>query len=190
MKRLFVAVLCYVMCAGATAVCAQVAPSADHRQLSLTLGGMASVFQPDYAGGGIAQASPNRLFGIGGYADVRFTRWVQVEAEARWLRLNQFMNIHQDNYLIGPRLPIHTFGRITPYGKILFGMGHMNFENGQTSCRCSDIAYGGGADVQLTKRLSWRAIDFEYQQYPDWYVLQTSQLHPYGFSMGVGYKLF
>lgn len=179
-----------MMCAGALCACAQVVPSATQRQLSLTLGGMGSIFQPDYMGGGVAKASPQHLVGIGAYLDLRLSRWVQVEGEARLLRFNQYHNIYQDNYLIGPRLPIHTFGRITPYAKVLFGFSNMNFEYNATTCHCADIAYGGGADVQLTKRLSLRAFDFEYQQYPNWYVLQTSQLHPYGASVGIGYKIF
>ncbi len=191
MRRIFVAFWACMMCAGSVAARAQVAPSATRPEFSITAGGLFSAFQPDYGGGGIAEASPNRLYGFGAYADMRIRRWVQLEAEGRWLRLNQYLNINQDNYLIGPRVPISTyFGRVTPYGKILFGISHMNFEFGQTSCRCATIAYGGGADVQLTKRVSWRAIDFEYQQWPNWYALQTSQLHPYGFSTGIGYKLF
>ena len=191
MRRLFVALLSSVMCAGAAAACAQVVPSATRSQLSFTVGGMGSIFQPDYAGGGVAQAGPKRLVGIGAYADLKLTRWVQLEGEARLLRFNEFHNIYQDNYLIGPRVPIHTYyGRITPYGKVLFGFTNMNFEYNVTKCRCSTIAYGGGADVALTNRLSLRAIDFEYQQFPNWYVQQTSQLHPYGFSVGIGYKVF
>ncbi|MDE3186085.1 MAG: hypothetical protein KGM96_01010 [Acidobacteriota bacterium] len=191
MRRLFAFLLISLMCAGAAAVCAQAVPSAFRSQRSFTVGGMGSIFQPDYAGGGVAQAGPNRLVGIGAYADLKLTRWVQVEGEARLLRFNEFHNIYQDNYLIGPRVPIHTYlGRITPYGKVLFGFTNMNFEYNVTTCRCSTIAYGGGADVALTNRLSLRAIDFEYQQFPNWYVQQTSQLHPYGFSVGFGYKVF
>lgn len=190
MRRLFVALLAFLMCAGVSAARAQVAPSATRPQLSVTAGGLGSIFQPDYGGGGIAAASPNHLYGLGAYVDVRVRRWVQFEAEGRWLRFNQYLGINQDNYLIGPRIPIHTYGRITPYGKVLIGVGNMNFEFSRTSCRCVAIAYGGGADVQLTNRLSWRAIDFEYQQWPNWYALQTSQLHPYGFSTGIGYKIF
>ena len=77
------------------------------------MGGLGSVFQPDYAGG---YAAPNRTYGVAAYADMRFTRWVQVEAEGRWLPFNEYLGIKQDNYLIGPRAspfsalaaPLHT----------------------------------------------------------------------------------
>src|SRR5579863_9688131 len=89
-----------ILLAGATYCGAQVAPSATGRQLRIDAGGMGSLFSPDYG--------PNRLAGVGAYVDIRFTRWVQVEAEGRWLRYNQYANIYQDNYLIGLREPIHT----------------------------------------------------------------------------------
>ena len=58
------------------------------------LGGLGSMFQPDYAGEGIAQTSPNRLYGVGAYVDARFSRWVQIEGEGRWLRYNEYLGIN------------------------------------------------------------------------------------------------
>jgi hypothetical protein len=191
MKRSAWVFLVYLMCAGAAMAGAQVQASATRGTFNMNVGAMASDFQPDYAGGGIAQASPYRLYGAGAYLDVRFSRWVQLEAEWRWQRFHQYVGIHQDNYLIGPRVPIHTFfGRVTPYGKVLFGFTHMTFEFNETECRCQTIAYGGGADVRLDDRWTLRAVDFEYQQFPSWYQLQNAQLHPYGVSVGIAYRVF
>jgi hypothetical protein len=191
MRRTVWVLLGLLMGAGTTVAGAQVQPSATRGTASVQVGVMGSGFQPDYSGGGVAQASPYWLFGAGTYVDVRFRRWVQLEAEGRWMRFHEYTNIYQDNYLIGPRVPIHTFfGRVTPYGKVLFGFTHMNFEFSQTNCRCQTIAYGGGADVQLDHRWTLRAIDFEYQQLPSWYQLQNSQLHPYGVSVGLSYRIF
>jgi hypothetical protein len=181
-----VVLFCILFAAGAAR--AQVVPSATSGHLSLTAGGLASVFQPDYAGFGVAQTAPNRLYGIGAFVDVRFSRWFQVEGEGRWQRFNEFEGINQDNYLIGPRLPIHRFQFLhaTPYVKVLGGMARMNFEDNDAWGRFTDIAYGGGVDFRLTKRFSARG-DFEYQQWPKWL---TSSLYPYGASVGVGYKIF
>lgn len=191
MRRSAWVLLGVALMAGASLARAQVNPAARRGAFRMDVGAMGSVFQPDYAGGGIAQSSPNRLFGLGTYVDLRFRRWIQIEAEGRWERFNQYIDIHQDNYLIGPRVPIHTFfGHVTPYGKVLFGFTNMNFEFGETSCRCQTIAYGGGADVSLDNHWTLRAVDFEYQQLPSWYQLQTSQLHPYGVSAGISYRLF
>jgi hypothetical protein len=158
---------------------AQVAPSAYARQFSLTAGGLASAFQPDYG--------PTYLYGVGAYIDVKFTRWAQVEAEGRWLRFNQYANIYEDNYLIGPRVPIRRIWKANTYAKVLGGYGIMNFEYNFAHGRFYNIAFGGGADIKLTKRISWRAIDAEYQVWPDW--VQGS-LKPYGLSTGVSYRVF
>jgi hypothetical protein len=189
MRRFIVLALMCLISAGTLTARAQVAPSATRQQLSLTAGGLGSLFQPDYAGSLIAQTSPNHLYGVGAYVDVKFRRWFQLEGEARWLRFNEYLDINEDNYLIGPRLPIHHFRllRATPYAKVLFGMGKMNFEYNYAYGHFTDIAYGGGVDIQATKRISIRAFDFEYQQWPNWV---GGTLSPYGGSVGIGYKFF
>jgi len=186
-KRSILALISILFAAGAASAGAQVVPSATRGQFTLTVGGLGSVFQPDYAGFGVAQTAPNRLYGVGAFVDAKFTRWVQIEGEGRWLRFNEFESINEDNYLIGPRLPIHHFKfmNATPYGKVLIGFGRMNFENNDAWGRFTDIAYGGGVDFKLTKRFSARG-DFEYQQWPSWL---NSTLYPYGASVGVGYQI-
>lgn len=186
-KRSLVALFLFVIPAGAVFARAQVVPSATKGQFTLTAGALGSVTQPDYAGGGFAQTSPNRLYGIGAFVDLRFSRWVQVEAEGRWSRFNEFEQIYQDNYLIGPRVPIHTFHfmRATPYGKVLVGEAKMNFEQGLLYGHFTDIAYGGGIDFKLTNRVNARG-DFEYQQWPYWF---SGPLYPYNVSAGVSYRI-
>ena len=182
-------------------------PSATKSRVSLTVGGLASAFQPDYDAeynGNWVEASPYRLYGFGTYVDVKFSRWVQIEGEARWLRFNQFDNIYQDNYLIGPRIPIHHFHflRATPYAKALIGYAHMGLGNvyigdglfvNLKSGDFTDLAFGGGVDLKLTKRFSIRAFDFEYQDYPKFIEdkgKNLGPLYPYGASVGIGYKIF
>ena len=150
---------------------------------------MGSVFQPDYAGGIGPETSSQRLFGLGVYGDLKFTRWVQLEGEMRWLRFNSFIDITEDNYLIGPRVPIHEFRwkHATPYGKALIGMGKMNFAYNSAYGHFFDVALGGGVDLQLTKHISVRPFDFEYQFWPNWV---NGTLKPYGGSAGIAYKIF
>jgi hypothetical protein len=195
-SSLFFSILLF---AGAIAAGAQVVPTATGRQVSITAGGMASIFQPDFAqqccaqtGYYIASASNQPLFGVGAYVDVRLRRWVQIEAEGRWQRFNQFQGIYQDNYLIGPRLPVYRFWKATVYGKALGGFSKMNYGydfygNPIGTGRYTDFAFGGGVDVKLTKHISLRAADVEYQYYPWW---GDSKLSPYGASVGIGYKIF
>lgn len=161
---------------------AQSAASAYHREYSIYAGGEGSVFQPDYADRGVAEASPQRLYGIGAFGDVRFNRWAQVEAEARWLRFNEYLGIYQNTYSIGPRIPIvENFHRMTPYGKVLIGWGTMANLSGKALA----ITYGGGIDYHLYRRFNVRG-DFEYQE---WHVTPDN-LWPYGVSVGVSYRIF
>jgi len=172
---------CMMIAAVATPVYAQVMPSAYEHQPKLIAGGFGSVFQPDYAGNGVAQASPNPLIGIGAFVDYKINRLIGVEAEGNWLHFNQYIGITETTYLIGPKVNIHDFGRFTPYGKVLVGMGGGSFLDGHTTV----LAYGGGADYNLSSHWMLRAGDFEFQQ---WFV--TPQLHPYGGSVGIAYKIF
>lgn len=181
MKRTIDFFFCIMLAAITLPACAQVVPSASSHQPKLTAGAFGSIFQPDYAGNGIAQSSPNPLFGVGGYVDARFSRWLGIEAEGNWLHFNQYIGINQNTYLIGPKVPIRFMGNFTPYGKFLVGMGGGSFLNGHTTV----LAYGGGVDYRLSKRFVLRAADFEFQQ---WMV--TPQLHPYGGSIGIAYKIF
>jgi len=180
MKRSLVVSSCILFLCAALSLHAQVLPSATSGGLSLDAGALGTAFQPDYAGEGIAQTSPNRLYGIGAYVDARFSRWVQIEGEGRWLRFNEYLGIDQNTYLVGPRVPIHEFRKFTPYGKVMVGLGSGSFLSGQSFV----LAYGGGLDYRLTRRFTVRG-DFEYQR---WQI--TPLLYPYGVSAGISYKIF
>jgi hypothetical protein len=200
-RKIVVPLISIVLAAGSLSARAQVVPAAAKSQFSVTVGALASAFQPDYDAaynGKVVEASPFRLYGVGTYVDVKFSRWVQIEGEARWLRYNQFDQIHQDNYLIGPRIPIQRlrFWRATPYGKVLVGYAKMDLGYAYVpnvgfvflgNGGFTDIAMGGGVDFKLTKRISARG-DFEYQYYPKF--IENTHLIPYGASVGVGYKIF
>jgi len=188
MKRSILALLCIAFFSAAlVSAHGQVVPSATSRVFDVRAGGFASAFQPDYAGEGFAQTSPNRLYGVGGYVDARFSRWVQPELEVRFLRFNEYTCNHQcagideNTYSIGERVPIMTFHKFTPYGKVLVGLGTGSFLNGNSFV----LTFGGGVDYRLNRRFTLRAFDFEYQQ---WRVTPT--LWPYGGSVGLSYKIF
>jgi hypothetical protein len=193
MKRTCAVFFSILLATGSVAMNAQVVPSATARQISVTAGGMASIFQTDYEGDWdihgypIAHSNTQPLFGVGAYVDVTLTRWLKIEAEGRWQRFHKYNDIHQDNYLIGPRVPVYHFRNVTVSGKVLVGCAKMNFSPNKEHGRFTDIAFGGGMDVKLTKKLSWRALDVEYQYWPSW---GNSSLSPYGASMGIGYKFF
>jgi opacity protein-like surface antigen len=170
------------LAAGFAAQCpAQVQHSATSSGTAVRVGGEFSAFQPDYAGTGEAMTSPQRLYGIGAFVDADFTRWIQIEAQGRWLHWNQYAGIYQNTYGIGPRVPIHEFRRFTPYGKFLIGWGSMSDLSGKATA----LTFGGGVDYQLGPKFAVRG-EFEYQ---DWRVANPN-LHPYGGSVGVSYRIF
>jgi len=195
-KRSIIALLFSLTAVAALTAHGQVVPSATARGMSIAAGGEVSGFQPDYYGNGIPQAAPlsGYLAGIGTFVDVKFTPWIQIEGEARWMRLNKPLGgIYEDNYLVGPRLPIYKahFWRATPYAKVLIGYGKLNFEDGNGWGRYTDIAYGGGLDVKATKRITLKLPDFEFQQWPQWSEgAGTYTLFPYGVSVGASYRFF
>lgn len=175
------AFLLLIFLAGALAHCAaQAKPSAYDRKLTITVGGIGSAFQPGEGG--------NTLIGAGTYADFHFSHWFQLEAEARWMRWNEYYGEHQDNYLLGPRVPIKQFGKFNLYGKALIGYGKMTFPFNYGYGTFTDLAFGGTLDYQVSRKLSIRAADFEYQYWPVW--LNNQSLTPYGFSAGIGYRVF
>jgi hypothetical protein len=143
------------------------------------VGGIVSGFDPGYG--------PNRLGGFGAYADLNIFHGLGVEGEARWLRINEFEGISQDNYLIGPRVRLHRIWRAQPYVKVLAGYSHMNFEENIATGRFTTIAFGGGVDFRVSRKLTFRPIDLEYQEWPQFV---GNSLSPYGISVGMSYRIF
>jgi hypothetical protein len=193
MKRLLLVFFTFSI-AGASSIRAQVVPSANGSEFQLTAGVLGSALQPDLSYSNQIGSnnydpigtSPNRVYGVGTYVDVRLSRWFQPEAEARWSEFNtQGEGNREDTYLFGPRVPIYTFHwmHATPYGKFLIGWGRNSTFLLPPSTLA--IAYGGGLDMRLTKHITLRAIDFEFQQ---WRVMPT--LYPYEGSVGLSYRIF
>ena len=181
MRRSAFLLFLFLFLVGAVALgAAQAVPSATERQLAVTAGGMVSGFQPGEGG--------NNLVGIGAFVDARFSHWVQIEAEGRWLRWNQFYGEHQDNYLIGPRVPLKQFGKFNTYGKALIGYGKMTFPYNYGYGTFTDLAFGGTLDYRLSRKLTLRAADFEYQYWPKW--INNTSLSPYGVSVGIAYRVY
>lgn len=134
----------------------------------------------------VPEATNQPLVGDGAYVDMKFSRWIQLEAEGRWQRFHRFQDIHEDNYLIGPRVPVYSFWKAEVDAKALGGFSRMDLGYGIHGS-FTTFAFGGGIDIKLTKRISIRAFDGEYQYWPSW---GNTKLNPYGGSAGIGYKLF
>ena len=162
---------------------AQVEAAGRGGNQSLSVGGFGSYFAPDYGF--------YNLYGVGGFADYNLTPKLGAEAEVRFLRFHQLANIHEDNYLIGPKYNFYHAHKITAYGKVLFGVGEFNFPLNAAHGGYGVIAFGGGADYRLARRWSARGV-FEYQDWPG-FVGEGPRAHgltPYGVDFGVVYRIF
>lgn len=172
-----------VLLAGFLAGClgahAQVAPAAKGSPVSLYAGGQFSLFKPDYG--------TNWLSGVGAYVDFNLTPRFAVEGEARFLRFNQKLEVHEDNYLIGPKItfPHRRWG---PYAKVLLGAGEINFPYSYAHGGYFDLALGGGVDYRPNRKWKLRVVDVEYQTWPGF--LNSKGLTPWGLSFGASYRIF
>src|ERR1035441_201621 len=137
MRRFDVVLLLILLATGSAIARAQSVRSATISPFSITAGGTASLFQPKYIGGWtncsgcsvfpVSQNGNQPLLGIGAYVDMKLTHWVQLEAEGRWQRFNAFNGITEDNYLIGPRVPVFHIWKATAYAKALGGFSNIKY---------------------------------------------------------------
>ena len=143
----------------------------------VVVGGFFSDFTPDYG--------PTDIQGLGGFVDLNLHGHLGAEGEMRFLRFHQTYDVHEDNYNIGPRYR-WRYHRYEPYGKFMIGNGQFNFPFSYGHGGYLLISPGGGLDIHF-HRFTIRAIDLEYQH---WFNFQNSSLTPYGFSSGIGYRVF
>ena len=144
--------------------------------VSVSAGGMVSLFNSDEQG--------NQLFGFGTYADLDLKGRVGFEAIARWLPINGITGETQANYLVGPRIHVRGIWKAHPYVKILGGVSRSTFNHGAASGEFGTVAIGGGVDIPWKHNLTIRALDYEYQFWPEYL---GDPLAPHGFSSGVSY---
>jgi len=67
-------------------------------------------------------------------------------------------------YLFGPRVSYRHFGRITPFGQVLFGVAHAGASAFDTtgSQNAFAMTIGGGVDYRLSHRLAIRPLQVDY----------------------------
>jgi len=72
---------------------------------------------------------------------------------------------HEIDYLFGPRVYFHSHGRVYPFVQALFGGERLSAAVtgiGSGATNAFAMTAGGGADITLTKHVSFRAFQFEY----------------------------
>lgn len=177
----------FVLVVSSASARAQVVPAAGRGDSTLTAGGTIVAFLPYPNAGSVLPGYPESvLLGAGAVVDFNVSKWWGIEAEGHWLRFHEFAQVHEDTYLIGPRILVPK-GRFRFYGKALYGFGKFAFPYGYAQEQDPVLAFGGGLDYRLTRRLSVRLLDGEYQR---WLDFQNQSLSPYGASAGVVYRIF
>ncbi len=65
-----------------------------------------------------------------------------------------FSNLHDVNYLFGPRMSYRSYGSLTPFAQVLFGGQHL--AGGGFATDAFAMTVGGGADYKVTEHVSFR----------------------------------
>ena len=106
----------------------------------------------------------------GGSASVAYNAnsWLSAVADFGGYHANNILGTGIDGtistYLFGPRISYRKHERFTPFAQALFGVAHAS--GGGFGVSGSDNAFaasfGGGVDVKLSHRFSWRPAQVEY----------------------------
>ncbi len=165
------------LCIAPTTMRAQAVPTASGPGSYIALGGGVSAFQQDYG---------RRVVGGGCvFADINPTWRFGLEAEARWLGWHGAEDVSETNYLAGVRLAARSH-TVRPYAKFLVGDAHIVLPFRYASGDFLAYVPGAGVDYEVNDRVSVRAVDFEYQLWPQF---PYGELRPYGISAGLSFRL-
>ena len=157
---------------------AQVQAPGDKGGLILSAGAMGSGYSIQYG--------QRTMAGIAAFVDADTKRRFGIEAEGRWLEYHQTANVHAETYSIGGRYHFDV-GRFSPYGKGLVGAGDFNFPYNYAYGRYLVITAGGGLDFHWTRRITVRAVDFEYQDWPNF---TFGNMNSFGVNAGLRVRIF
>lgn len=166
---------------------AQAVPAGFESRRSLWAGAECSYIYASFPYG-----SGQRIYGCGGFADLRWSSHWDAEMNARWLPFGTYANSTETNYLAGPRYLFNRFGKFQPYAKFLVGDGEIQYPYGIGSKSYFALAPGGGVNYRVARRWTIR-LDYEYQIWhnsPGFAGEPDHTLTPNGLHLGVAYRAF
>ena len=164
--------------AGARHAQAQVQAAGDEGGLIVSAGAMGSGYYLQYG--------QRKIVGITAFVDADTKRRFGIEAEGRWLEFHQTANVHAETYSAGARYHFDV-GRFAPYAKVLVGSGDFNFPYNYAYGRYLVVTGGGGLDFRWTRRITVRAVDFEYQDWPNF---TFGNMNSFGVNAGLRVRIF
>ena len=143
------------------------------------------------AGGGISNFTSaygnNDLAGAFIFVDTNPQWRIGFEGEGRFLHWHASEQVTEATYLGGLRVALLPRpARFSPYVKFLAGAGEITLPSHYAHGGFLTYAPGAGVDIELTERISMRAIDVEYERWP---LFTYGVLHPYGVSTGMSFRL-
>jgi opacity protein-like surface antigen len=162
---------------GSRAAYTQAQPAATGPGSFIAVGGGVTAFQADYG--------QRVLGGSFAFVDVHPTWRYGLEGEARYLRFHTAEDVTQTTYLGGLHVYIRPH-KFRPYVKFLAGMGRLDFPFHYARGTYFAMAPGAGVDYMISDRITIRAVDFEYQEWPQF---TYGKLHPYGVSAGISFRI-
>jgi hypothetical protein len=131
--------------------------------------------KPDYVN--------TNIQGISFWGDYDFLKHVGVEASVHLGSIITPSDISENSYMVGPRFMIRRH-KFTGYAKFIFGRATINNQDFNLSSTYNAYAFGGGLEYKVMHRINIRAIDFEYQQWPNF---EPHTLSPIAITVGASY---
>ena len=105
------------------------------------------------------------LHGGSASAAYNFNDWLGAVADFGGYHANNILGSGVDGtlstYLFGPRISYRKHERFTPFAQTLFGVAHSSVSFGGTD-NAFAASFGGGVDVKISNRFSWRPAQVEY----------------------------
>ncbi len=165
---------------------AQVSEAAVGSGRHLYVGVEGSDFKSDY------NPIAGRLAGIGFFGDYMVSRHFGAEGEIRLLDLKKPAGQTQKTFLVGPIFNAYRYHRFIAFGKILAGVGTINYPNGIGYGSYFAFAPGGGVEYRLNDRFTLRG-EYDYEFFPSapgFPNMPSNGLTPSGYSGGISYRLY
>ena len=145
------------------------------------------------AGIGVTNAQTDeftpRISGITGYVTFDIRKHIGIEADIHMLNIITPSDFVEKSYLLGARYVWHT-RHLDPYFKVLGGIGQTAIQQPTqtyapgTPGTYMVLAGAGGLDIRLPHHINVRAIDFEYQMWPNF---PPNGLNPTLITFGAAY---
>jgi hypothetical protein len=157
---------------------AQVNPSGNEGGLTISAGALGSGYSLQYGN--------RKMLAVTTVVDADTRRKLGIEGEGRWIEFHQTAKVHAETYSGGVRYHF-DMGRFQPYVKGLVGLGDFNFPYNLATGHYFIVTGGGGLDYRLNARIHIRAVDVEYQ---DWPQFTYGNMTSVGVSAGVRVRVF